>query len=322
MIRPPAGYAVGPATRADFDGIVSMVLAADIADWGEPDFMPEFLEHEWSFPQLDLGRDTWLVADARSGEPVAYTWLLHRDEHRELDGWGVVHPAHRGRGIGSFLLDVVEARAAEHAESSPEPGGASLRWGVSAVDDAAHRLLERRGFEEERHMWRMDVHLEPRADGAAEPPCPPGIAIRAFDPQTEAGAVHAVIEASFSEHWASVPRSFEEWSALRMGSKFDPSLWRVAIDESTGEVVGALIGMMTQAGGDIETLGVLSAWRGRGIGLALLRSAFDGFARRGVLDVALDVDSQNATGAVALYERAGMHVTRQFDVYSKRYAAA
>ncbi len=32
----------------------------------------------------------------------------------------------------------------------------------------------------------------------------------------------------------------------------------------------------------------------------------------------LGVDSTNEMGATALYERVGMHVTRQFDVYEKR----
>jgi ribosomal protein S18 acetylase RimI-like enzyme len=34
--------------------------------------------------------------------------------------------------------------------------------------------------------------------------------------------------------------------------------------------------------------------------------------------VRLGVDAANETGATALYERVGMHVARQFDVYEKR----
>ena len=50
------------------------------------------------------------------------------------------------------------------------------------------------------------------------------------------------------------------------------------------------------------------AWRGKGVAKALLYRTFAEFWRRGTTRVTLDVDSQNATGAVALYERVGMHV--------------
>jgi mycothiol synthase len=68
----------------------------------------------------------------------------------------------------------------------------------------------------------------------------------------------------------------------------------------------------------VGTLGVRKPWRGRGIGEALLRRSFLEFHRRGHDHVALGVDAANETGATALYERVGMHVTHQFDEYEKR----
>ncbi len=44
---------------------------------------------------------------------------------------------------------------------------------------------------------------------------------------------------------------------------------------------------------------------------------FHAYAERGVVDVALDVDASNATGAVALYERVGMRMTRRDDSYER-----
>jgi ribosomal protein S18 acetylase RimI-like enzyme len=314
--RQPEEYVVRPAARADFDRIVAMLHDADIADWGEPDFTAEFLEFEWSMPQLDLRTDTWLAERDAAEEVCAYTWLLARDEHRQLDGWGVVHPDHRGRGLGWLLLDLIEARAREHAALAPG-GGTTLRWGVIAPDRAAHSMLEARGFVEERHSWAMETRVGADGAGAAEPAPPAGVTIRPFDPETDAAAVHASIEESFTGHYAWVPRPFEEWAAMRMERQsFDPGLWRVAVSHEDG-VVGALIGVITEGKGFIETLGVVPAWRGRGVGLVLLRSSFAEFGRRGIETVALDVDSENATGAVALYERAGMHVTRQFDTFAK-----
>lgn len=54
-----------------------------------------------------------------------------------------------------------------------------------------------------------------------------------------------------------------------------------------------------------------------GLGLALLLHAFGEFFRRGYRKVSLGVDAQNITGALRLYEKAGMHVIRQMDMYEK-----
>jgi ribosomal protein S18 acetylase RimI-like enzyme len=96
----------------------------------------------------------------------------------------------------------------------------------------------------------------------------------------------------------------------------DPALWFVASDGD--EPVGVALCSVDEGRGYVETLGVRPAWQGRGIGGALLRSAFAAFAERGLLDVDLGVDSENPTGAVGLYERAGMRATRRYDVFERR----
>jgi len=45
---------------------------------------------------------------------------------------------------------------------------------------------------------------------------------------------------------------------------------------------------------------------------------FAEFARRGCTRVSLGVDAENTTGAVALYERAGMRQVRRNDTWERR----
>ena len=52
-------------------------------------------------------------------------------------------------------------------------------------------------------------------------------------------------------------------------------------------------------------LGTRAPWRGRGLGSALLRRTVQAMRDDGLDRAALDVDSANATGALALYEREG-----------------
>jgi ribosomal protein S18 acetylase RimI-like enzyme len=51
--------------------------------------------------------------------------------------------------------------------------------------------------------------------------------------------------------------------------------------------------------------------------MALLLTAFNDFHQRGYKRVGLGVDATNITNATRLYEKAGMHVTQQYDTYEK-----
>jgi mycothiol synthase len=63
--------------------------------------------------------------------------------------------------------------------------------------------------------------------------------------------------------------------------------------------------------GFVRILGVKPEYRRRGLALALLKHVFRHFADLGLKRVGLGVDAENPTGAVRLYERAGMHVARR-----------
>jgi ribosomal protein S18 acetylase RimI-like enzyme len=73
-----------------------------------------------------------------------------------------------------------------------------------------------------------------------------------------------------------------------------------------------------ERGGDrelgwIQSLGVISRYRRRGLGEALLRSAFRELHARGMRAVGLGVEAENATGALRLYERVGMRQVSRLD---------
>jgi ribosomal protein S18 acetylase RimI-like enzyme len=124
-----------------------------------------------------------------------------------------------------------------------------------------------------------------------------------------------------TDHWDHAPAPFEEWQrAILQRADFDPALWFVAThgDEIAGV---ALCFDSVENSGWLRSLAVRSRWRRRGLGLALLRHAFGVFHARGRRLVGLAVDSQSPTGATRLYERAGMHVTEQYDTCEKIVAA-
>ena len=116
------------------------------------------------------------------------------------------------------------------------------------------------------------------------------------------------------------PRDYQEWSHLYGTMRpFDPGLWLLA--EDGGEPAGIAICEAGKEGdettGWVHVLAVRRPWRGRGLGTALLRWSFLALRGRGLEHAALGVDAENTTGAVRLYERAGMRVAHRFETWDR-----
>jgi ribosomal protein S18 acetylase RimI-like enzyme len=104
-----------------------------------------------------------------------------------------------------------------------------------------------------------------------------------------------------------------------MGEGFDPTLWFLAMD---GDEIAGVSLCRPKSNDDpemgyVSNLSVRRPWRKRGIGLALLQHSFGEFYRRGKRKAGLGVDAENLTGALRLYENAGMHIHLAFDLFEK-----
>jgi mycothiol synthase len=310
MRRLPDGYEIRRPTFADVEGVAEMLLADDLADVGESDVDADFVRDEWSAPGVNLSEDAWVITDPNA------TILAHANLSPDGDGkvksWGVVHPEHRGRGLGAALLDRVEARASEHLRGIST---AVLHIGLTDTDTAAESLVRARGFEHVRTFRHLQIDLAGSTRDPGEPPA--GIDIRGIEPERDLRRVHAIFVEAFSQEWGYRVIPFEELVGLEVETpSYDPSLWLLATDRD--EAVGALSGVVWSDRGWVGDLGVRAPWRGRGIASALLRCAFATFESRGLARVMLNVDSENSTGALRLYEGVGMRTLRAWDVYEKR----
>jgi mycothiol synthase len=138
----------------------------------------------------------------------------------------------------------------------------------------------------------------------------------------EAG-LRAGLEA-FRDHWGYVERPFEvRWAEfmhdVETNDDYDPTLWFVAMDGNhiAGTAWCDLKTTEEPTAGYIDVLAVRRDYRKRGIGLALLLHIFNELHRRGQRKARLTVDAGNLSGALRLYERAGMKVLRQIEIYEK-----
>jgi mycothiol synthase len=269
---------------------------------GVDDQQPAELLQYWESPDVDFARDV-LVAESADGSLVGYADLGIHGEHIWLDVRGLEREPQQA------LIDAIQNRAAERKP------GAGLMAFISESDQLAHDLYEQAGYRVTRHSFRMEISLD---GGPPEPQWPEGFAVRTMRPGEEERVYEAHMD-SFADTWMFTRESFEVWSHWFVkDSGFDPSLWFLA--EAGDELAGIA---MTRVSDNepglawVRILGVLPKFRHRGLAQALLRHTFGEYARRGLDRVGLGVDAENPTGAVRVYERAGMHVSRTNLIFEK-----
>ena len=307
MERAPA-YRFRAPTPDDLHAVAQVLVAGDLHDLGHSVLDAGFLQGQWSLMGVELAIDAWVVVD--DGDAIVGYGQARREGPSVVGSWGVVHPGHRGQGIGAGLLDRIQQRASELL-AGVESG--RFRHAINAGDRAAAAMLGARGLHPVRHFWHMQIDLLAVLEAG---PYPEGIEIRGIDPRVDLGVVHAVLEEAFTEHWGHYREPLDRWAVERTGSpSYDPTLWLLAAE--AGEPVGALIASVSGDRGWVDELGVLVPWRGRGIAGALLGRSFATFAGRGLRQVLLAVDAENPTGATRLYERVGMRVVNRWEWWER-----
>ena len=243
-------------------------------------------------------------------EPPVHPWIF-----------GCVHPAHWGKGIGSHIVTWANDHARLALEKCESDLRVAPRSGAEAHNKAGLALFQQLGWKHIRSYYRMVTDL----DSVPEvPPFPEGITVRTYDPDTETEAVYLTIVDSFKDHFGFIAPPFEKGLAdfkhnFINEPGYDPRFWFVAVEGN--EMVGICICRREDPedpeSGWVSELGVRRAWRKRGLGNALLKHAFGVFHANGKKRASLGVDATSLTGALRLYERAGMRVLRQFNQFEK-----
>ena len=290
-------------TRDDAAELAALFNEISRAQYGDDDITPTSVAEWFDLPGLvaivheDASGRLTAYGDLQRSADDVYAWLDLRE-----------HPEHPGTAAG--VLDRMEHEAAARP-------GTTLRTFPNEHDHSLRELLAARGYAEVRGHFQMLIEL----DGAVPAPeWPAGLDVSAMRPGEE-HAVHEAVMEAFEDHWGFVREPFERWRVHSLDREtFDPSLWWVARDG--GELAGVCLCAMHQSGdptlGWVDVLAVRKPWRRGGLGSAFLREAFREFGRRGCTRVGLGVDGENTTGAVRLYERAGMHVERRSATWEKR----
>ncbi len=307
---------VRPYQMSDLQAMADIANVVNNAIGSEHTVTAEELRGYFEVPSFDIANDSFLVES--EGRVIGMSDLEFSAASGR--GWadGGVHPEFWGRGIGTHLLEMTEARALERAqaECAPEQPVSVQRY-TSDQNQAAVRLFLARGYDLVRTYYQMRKELDTPED---PPPLPAGLALRPFDEARDAHAVYEAHQEAFADHWGFERDTFEDWEHYlikRQGA--DTSMWLIAYDGD--EIAGMCLNRpYSETDSELAYVGVLAVrrpWRRQGLGMALLRQSFALFQQRGYLRAGLGVDSSSLTNAVALYERAGMHVHERIVSYRK-----
>jgi mycothiol synthase len=291
------------ATASEAAAVASLLNSISTAHHGEAEVDADEILSWLREPNVQL------VVARRERELVAYGdvgW----DERRPHVYWLDVRSL-PGAGAAGRLIDELERRAVRRTDAA-----VLVRGYVSAADREVAAELSRRGYRVVRHAFRMRRELGVALEDAS---LPQGMELRPYRPEDEERVYEAAMD-SFADHWDFARSSFEDWrrrQVERPGA--DTTLWQLAYDadELAGICLSRRYSTEQPTLGWVDTLGVRPPWRRRGLGRALLLLAFRELERRGYEAVGLGVDGENTTGAVRLYERAGMHVSRREDLYER-----
>jgi mycothiol synthase len=263
----------------------------------------------------------------KSGEDVSQVGVVGRDHRGSVVAYGLdlvhpkdtsprrvrlvggIHPAWRDKGIGHALLEwqLAAAKRWDYATRRAHHGPLKVYAVADSKLTAKRELYESYGLLPE--TWYLDAH---RTFDAAHPPKPPeiadGVSLCPYS-SVPAVAVLAAHNEAFLDRPGATQLGPAEWDAsmTRPGSRPDLS-WVLTVGS---RVIGYALNSVEDITdedpqeGWTDRLGVIPAWRGRGLSGLLLQASASSFFEAGLPGAGIGVDTGDPLAEMARYRGLG-----------------
>ncbi len=321
----PENFLVHPVGPEDSQAINRMLLDIEAVDHRNIFDTLDDRQRDLNDPETNPETDSILVMTP-AGQAAAMGWIF---TPQEAGGeyitflWGEVHPQHRRRGLGEFILSWLEDRAGQILARLPGDKPHIMRVFVKQDLQDRVELYEKHGFQAVRSFYRMQRVLR---QPIATPKLPPGFRLINWDANRNDEAL-SVLNQAFSDHWGFIPMTAELWQLWVLEHEdFRPDLSFMVLSAETGEIAGLAVNKVNLAEnqargireGWIMDLCVRRPWRKRGLATALLNASMQAFRADGLESAGLGVDTENLTGALRIYERLGFRPVMQNVTFAKQ----
>ena len=223
------------------------------------------------------------------------TGFVYLQHGPEIEIYGMVHPQHRRKGVGTALLQA--AKAVRH-----EAGAEGLLLVCDSALPSGKAFAEATGGEYCFSEHRMVL----APDSIQRPQVPQQQVLFRQAEVAEVPILTHLVSCAFGDD--------EEETASWIATDILTDNQRFFLGLLEGEPIGALRTVSFGEQIDIATFGVLPAYRGRGYGRQMLLAIVDLLLEERWLHIALDVETKNAN-ALGLYETCGFRTTRTYDYY-------
>jgi mycothiol synthase len=309
------GFRMRPPQDEDAEEVAAFSNEECVAWLGTPVIDADWLRARWTAPGADRDLD-FAVVESEGGKVCGFLSVEAEPPFAEVFALGIVAPAFHGLGLGAAIVSETERRAGRFEALADPSARMLIHAGTLADEPRVTALMSARGYREVR---RFELR---RIDFGGELPPPAGvegITLRDFRPEEARQLYEAHVEA-FADHWGEGQETYEDFRHHQLDAvDFDAGLWFVAWD---GDELAGYVGAQERSREDpsrgyIGLLGVRGPYRRRGLGEALLRTAFAALYARGAGGAELHVDADSVTGATRLYERVGMSAHPRFATWEK-----
>jgi mycothiol synthase len=297
------------ASESDLDAWVVALGEIEAVDRSGETLGRVDLEDELALSYVDAEADVRLGWDGDRIVAWGTVVCVPNAHQRRVQITGSVVPDRRGEGIGTELVTWLIERGTAVADTQPTDAAGWLELGATEGDRARESLFEAFGFSPLRYYFEMRRPLAGLVPSTRT--LPPPLRIEPYDFAYDEAARAAHNEA-FRDHFAAIEmdrETWERWVTGGQGFRADCSFLVFDGDEIAGYTLNSVhpddwpgLGFTE---GWTHQLGVRRPWRNRGVATVLLDRGAAAFAREGLDFATLDVDAENPTGALGLYESHG-----------------